>query len=311
MDVDNPLVTIIATCYNHEAYALDCLEGIKAQEYTNIQLIIIDDCSTDQSSKIIAEWVETSQIDCQFIQHSVNVGLNKSLNEALQISRGQYIAHISTDDVWLPGFLSAYIAEFQKRTQECGLVYGNSYVIDEKGHSLPSLRKRPDFHPEGNVLFDLIKETFLTSQAVVMKKEYLDRVGYYDEKLIYEDFDIWTRLAEVCEFAYCPKILSTYRFVKTSLSVSRRIDMAASTIKILERLEKSYPSAKADIEARKVNIAKEIFMLGYPNANRYLFQYYLKHKSPRNLYLTIMSSLGCEFRHSEKVLNKVKRIWKR
>jgi glycosyltransferase involved in cell wall biosynthesis len=310
MQDDHPLVTIIATCYNHEAYVLDCLEGIRSQTYTNTQLIITDDSSTDQSAKIIAKWIDTNHIKCQFIHHSVNIGLNRTLNEAIHLAKGQYIAHISTDDVWLPDFLSTYIAEFEKRPQECGLVYGNSYVIDETGYRLPYLRKRPDFHPEGYVLFDLIKETFLTSQAVLMKNDYLERVGWYDENLVYEDFDIWTRLAEVCEFAFCPEILSNYRFVKTSLSVSRRIDMAASTIKILERLEKKYPSAKADIEARKVNIAKELYMLDYPNTSRYLYKYFLNHKSTRNLYLTIMSSLGFKFEQSKKLLEIINDIKK-
>ena len=305
-----PLVSIIATCYNHEKFALDCLNAIKAQTYPNLQIIIADDCSTDRSVELIDRWILENDLKCVFIKHSVNVGLNKTLNEALSISKGEYIAHISTDDLWMPQFITTYVNEIQKRSKDYGLVYGNSFVIDELGHRMNFLRKRPDFHPEGRVLKDLVKETFLTSQAIIMKKSYLEMVGNYDERLIFEDFDIWTRLAEVCSFAYCPEILASYRVLSTSLSHSRPTKMIESALIIWKRLEETHPDLRQFVEDRKVDAAKELYKLKYPNCKKYLVKLFLQRRTIRNFLFALLALIGFNYSQTNNIIEHMSSLKK-
>lgn len=304
----SPLVTIIVTCYNHEKFAIDCLNGIRGQTYSNLQIIIADDCSTDRSVEIIDKWINENDFKCVFIKHAINVGLNKTLNEALSISKGEYIAHISTDDIWMPEFIETYVNEIQNRSMDYGLVYGNSYVIDESGNKMKQLRKRPDYHPEGRVLNELVRETFLTSQAIVMKKVYLDKVGNYDERLIFEDFDIWTRLAEVCSFAYCPKILASYRNLNSSLSHTRNREMVESSLIIWDRIEKSHPDLRKYIENRKTLNAFELYKLEYPNYRKYMAKLFLQRRTLDKFAFAVMASFGINYQQAEKILQRLSTV---
>ena len=78
-----PLVTVIATCFNHERFVVECLESIRAQTYPNIQLIIADDCSTDGSVPLIRDWLTQTGTVCTLILHQQNQGVCRTRNETL------------------------------------------------------------------------------------------------------------------------------------------------------------------------------------------------------------------------------------
>jgi GT2 family glycosyltransferase len=97
-----PLVSVIATCFNHERYVVESLESIRAQTYPNIQLIVADDASTDGSVELIRDWARETAAVCSFVFHEENQGVCRMRNDALAHARGDYVAGISTDDLWLP-----------------------------------------------------------------------------------------------------------------------------------------------------------------------------------------------------------------
>src|ERR1035437_9840246 len=98
----NPLVSMIVLSYNQCRYVLETLESVKAQTYNATQLIIVDDCSSDDSVATIEHWLQENRIHCAFIRHKENQGICKSLNDALAVANGKYISMIAADDVWLP-----------------------------------------------------------------------------------------------------------------------------------------------------------------------------------------------------------------
>ena len=85
-----PLVSIVAICYNHEKFVKETLDSILHQTYSNIQLIIIDDCSQDNSVSEIKNWIKMNSVDCVFIERTENSGLCKNLNEGIVVSKGKY-----------------------------------------------------------------------------------------------------------------------------------------------------------------------------------------------------------------------------
>src|SRR4051812_6669635 len=104
---DLPRVSAIAICFNHARFAVECLDSIAAQDHPDVELIIIDDCSTDDSVAVIRDWLDRTGTAATFIVHDVNRGICASRNDALSHATGEHVACISTDDVWLPGKLSA------------------------------------------------------------------------------------------------------------------------------------------------------------------------------------------------------------
>src|SRR4030088_2033773 len=93
----NLLVSTIVLSYNHCKYVLETLESVKAQTYQPTQLIILDDCSEDDSGAVIERWIQESNVDCTFIRHQKNQGICKSLNNALGVATGKYVSMVASD----------------------------------------------------------------------------------------------------------------------------------------------------------------------------------------------------------------------
>jgi len=93
---------MIVLSYNHSRFILETLESVRAQTYKNTELIILDDCSSDDSVSIIERWLQENAIACTFIRHQKNQGICKSLNETLAVATGKYISMVASDDLWLP-----------------------------------------------------------------------------------------------------------------------------------------------------------------------------------------------------------------
>ena len=138
MRADRPLLTVLAVCYNHARYLNECLDSIHAQTYQDFELIITDDGSTDGSADLIRKWVEQHGRACRFIAHARNVGLCRTLNEALAAVRGKYLARISTDDVWLPRKLERQLAVMESLPERVAVLYGDAYQMRADGEALPS-----------------------------------------------------------------------------------------------------------------------------------------------------------------------------
>ena len=133
----NPLVTVIACCYNHSAFVVESLESIRQQTYPHVQLIVTDDASTDDSPALIHDWIYRHQIRCTYLRHQTNKGLCKTLNEALSHAKGKYIALLATDDLWMPDKLESQVGLMEKLPEKVGVLYSDAIQINEAGVILP------------------------------------------------------------------------------------------------------------------------------------------------------------------------------
>jgi glycosyltransferase involved in cell wall biosynthesis len=130
---ENPLVTIICLCHNHQDYVLESLNSVLNQNYSAIELIIVDDCSADNSKTVIETWlVDHPQI--QFIANKTNLGNTKSFNKALKLAKGEFIIDLAADDILLPNCIALQINAFKISSyNNLGIVYGNVELITENG----------------------------------------------------------------------------------------------------------------------------------------------------------------------------------
>ncbi|WP_172982781.1 glycosyltransferase family 2 protein [Roseovarius bejariae] len=128
--IDNPLVSVIIPSYNHAQYIEYAIESVLAQTYPNIELIIVDDGSSDNSHEVIRKYEEHPQI--RIILNKKNKGQSAVINQALAASSGKYIAILPSDDWFLPEKIALQVAKMEACDQEVGVVYaaGARYFED-------------------------------------------------------------------------------------------------------------------------------------------------------------------------------------
>lgn len=224
--IAQPLVSTIVLCYNQSRFVVETLESVKAQTYKATQLIIVDDCSSDDSAAIIDRWLQCNGIQCTFIRHQENKGICKSLNEALAVANGKYISSVASDDVWLPDKLQHQVGILESQPAFVGVLYSDAFQMNEHGHSLPSMfieahRKLSEM-PQGQILDALLAGNFIPAMSTLIRRSCYDEVGQYDESLPWEDWDMWLRIARQYSFVYSPIASAKYRIHDNSLSHSNR-----------------------------------------------------------------------------------------
>jgi glycosyltransferase involved in cell wall biosynthesis len=232
----NPLVSTIVLSYNQCRFALETLEAVKAQTYKHTQLIIVDDCSADDSVAIIEQWLRKNNIHCTFIRHHKNQGICKSLNDALAVSTGKYISGVACDDVWLPDKIALQVEIMEAQPDHVGVLYSEAFQMDENGHSLPDMIiaancKLPEM-PQGQVLDTLLHGNFIPGLTTLIRRSCYDKVGLYDEDLPWEDWDMWMRIARHYSFLYSPTPSAKYRLHEKSFSHSDPGRMLKDSFKI-------------------------------------------------------------------------------
>lgn len=303
-----PLVTIIACCYNHERFVVECLEGIRNQSYHNIQLIIMDDCSKDNSVSLIQDWITTHHYDCLFVAHKNNQGLCKTLNEALGIAKGKYISIIATDDVWMSDFVNQYVNMFENGPENIGVVYGSAYDIDEFGNLLPGKNRLLGNKPVGDVYNELLKNNFIMANAVLIRRCCFEKIGNYDESLYFEDYDMWLRIARAYKFAYLPNILAKYRSHSASMSNSNLDEMKKSLSLIyLKQLETGL-DYKEIIDNKLTKYSETLYQINHPKAARYLWMRFCKRKWKSDFLRWVLCVFGVRHNASEKILLNLRKI---
>ena len=132
------LVSVIMPIYNAEKYLADTLNSIFSQDYKDIEIVLVDDCSKDNSANIIMEYQKEHPQIVYYLQEK-NMGAGAARNKALELAKGQYVAFLDSDDIWLPDKINRQI-ELMKKT-DSPFSYTAIEMMDEKGETIKSKRK--------------------------------------------------------------------------------------------------------------------------------------------------------------------------
>ena len=123
---NKPLVTVICLCYNHADYVIEALESVQNQTYSNVELFIADDFSTDNSVKVIENWLKEHP-EIPFLVNKENLGNTKTFNKCLKFAKGEYIIDLAADDVLKIDYIANQLEGFKKTAYEnVGIIYGNA-----------------------------------------------------------------------------------------------------------------------------------------------------------------------------------------
>ncbi len=218
-----PLVSIICLCYNQKPYVRAALESALTQTYPNIELIIVDDASTDGSQEEITQ-ITNENPDISFVFLNQNIGNCKAFNMAFQQSKGQYIIDLAADDILLPVRVELGVKEMESAGAIYGIHFSDAFFINDTGKILDTHYTRnkegliTSNIPQGNVYAELIKSYFINPPTMMIKREVFESLGGYDETLNYEDFDFWIRSSRTFHYLFNKAPLVKKRIIKNSLS---------------------------------------------------------------------------------------------
>ncbi len=222
--MQKPLVTVILSAYNHEEYVEECLKSIVEQTYSNLQILVYNDGSKDNTGKVIEDFIKNQDKKIEYISKD-NEGLCKTLNKGLDRAEGQYIAIIASDDIWLPNKIEEQV-NFLENNQNIGLVFSDAYFIRGNARTeekYTQYKKGLSRHFEHSVqkrnLYEaLLVENFVIAITVMVRKECFERVGQFDGSLKFEDYDMWLRISKNYPFGFLDKPLAYYRMHETNVS---------------------------------------------------------------------------------------------
>lgn len=234
------VVTVICLCHNQKDYVQEALESALQQTHREIQLIVVDDASTDGSKEVIAQFIATNQ-EVVYIDLYENQGNCKAFNRALPFVAGEFIIDLAADDILMPARVEIGLQNFAKASSRTGVHISDAELIDTNGKHLSyhSDRFPHTSIPQGIIYKEVIERYFICSPTMMFKKEVIDTLHGYDENLQYEDFDFWVRSSRQYEYIYSPEVLLKKRILRDSL-MSRQFKIRSahqkSTFRICEKI---------------------------------------------------------------------------
>jgi glycosyltransferase involved in cell wall biosynthesis len=203
--LNEPLVSVVIATYNMSEYLPLAVRSALDQTYQNIEVLIVDDGSTDDTRKVVQPLLDDPRVRYLFQE---NKGQAAAKNHGIRESRGDYVAFLDADDMWAPEKLQLQIPLFL-RTESVGVVYSRVLYIDESGKEL---RVADNELFRGRVSGPLLIRNFIGFGTSVVRRECFDRLGVLKEHVrMGIDYDLWLRFSTRYEFDYVDCPLLHYR----------------------------------------------------------------------------------------------------
>lgn len=217
--MSQPLVSVVIPSYNHAPYIEATIASVLAQTYRNLELLVIDDGSTDDSVERIARLLEERRDARATLVARENRGLCRTLNEGLRRAAGKYFAYLGSDDLWEAEKLARQVAALEAAHDErVGAAFGDCYVIDSEGRRLDRYGRQYKYRG-GDIYRDLLLMDYLPpSPTNFFRRDKLVAVGGFNEDVKIEDYEAWLRLTRQFHVAYVPEVVASFRVHKTNTS---------------------------------------------------------------------------------------------
>lgn len=223
-----PRVSVIVPTYNRERFVLEAIRSALAQTFPDLEVIVLDDGSTDSTAERIRE-ITDARIRYFRQENTGKPGVVR--NRAIAQARGEYVAFLDSDDAWLPGRLARQLAEAEAHP-EAGLIYSFTREMDRAGR--PGAVFGPNFDGSGSQFERLLFLNFIPTSTVLVPRRVLEDVGTFDESPEFrtnQDYELWLRIAARYPIRLVPEVLAFYRVHEGGISADR--------VTQLDRLEAS------------------------------------------------------------------------
>lgn len=246
--MSSPLVSVICLCYNHSRYVVEAMQSVIDQTYPAVELIVIDDASTDRSVEVIKGFVKGKE-QIKFISLEQNVGNCAAFNKGLELSSGAYIIDLAADDVLFPTRIEEGVKALDSVQDDFGVQFSDAQLIDEGGDFIGFHSESYPHHtiPQGDIYREVIARYFILSPTMLVKRKVLELLNGYDEQLAYEDFDFWIRSARHFKYLYIPKPLVKRRVLKDAMNSKQFVkgsEQLRSTFKVCRKINELNETAE-------------------------------------------------------------------
>jgi glycosyltransferase involved in cell wall biosynthesis len=272
---DRVRVSVVIPVHNAERYVEAGVRSALASDLSELEIVIVDDGSTDRSAEIVRQIGDPRII---LIQTRGSGGPARPRNIGIARARAPYIALLDADDLIKPDKLSSAVAALD-RHPEAGFAFADFEKIDANGRILESsviaqipafreLASEPDedswrLIPRSELERGLLGANFIGTSGVILRKSVLSDIGVFDESLVYcEDRDLWLRLAHRCSALYREQIGHSYRVAPGSLTYKPTLRTARDRITVFRR-EKARRKTRHERRQLDRQIAENLATIGY------------------------------------------------
>lgn len=227
-----PAVSVVIPAYNAARFIERSLETVAAQTFRDLELLVVDDGSSDDTAGVAERFLKTKGLAGAAIRQP-NKKIAAARNAGIRAARGEFVAFLDHDDLWRPDKLAVVMREFESHP-EAGLVHHPCRIVSPAGRVLGRTHN-------GRCGRDLYRKLLLIGNAlsptgVTVRRAKLDKVGGFREGERYdtvEDYDLWMRLAKVCAFRFIAEPLGDYLLV--SGGASKRVAYHHANLEALLR----------------------------------------------------------------------------
>lgn len=224
---DFPLVSVITPSYNQAEYLENTIKSVLAQDYSNIEYLVVDGGSTDGSRDIIHKY----QSEMAWWVSEPDEGQASAINKGMAQAQGEIVAWLNSDDLYLPGAVSQAVEAFQSNP-ETGLVYGNAVTIDGDGRPIKEL-----IFPNWG-LEDLIGFRIICQPAVFMLHKLYKQVAGLDMNYHFMlDHHLWIRIGYLAHIEHVPALWAAARHHEAAKNVSQAADFGRETLEVFQWMQ--------------------------------------------------------------------------
>jgi glycosyltransferase involved in cell wall biosynthesis len=205
--------------YNHGKYLSEAIESVLNQTFSDLELVIVDDYSTDNSREIIESY-QAKDTRVKAIFHPKNFGIARTANDTIKVASGKFIAFISSDDVWFPNKLERQIQALEN-SQDM-IVWADGEVINSAGTSIGlkvTTRMNAPAHRSGNLFEELLRDDIIFGQTVIMKREFVNDSSFNESFHYVNDHLFFVEQAKNHQFLFLDESLAKYRIHGNNVSL--------------------------------------------------------------------------------------------
>ena len=214
--MNNSLVSVCIGTYNREHYIRECLDSVLAQTWPNIEIIVVDDHSTDRTVEYIQSYGDRVRV---FIR-STNSGIPAiPRNHAIEKARGDYISFLDSDDIWYPEKIQKQV-ELMVSNPSIALSHTSCMVINHCSESV-GVRHQHSIPETGYCFKELLKQCFITTSSVMVNTKLCSKIGYFNESPFFrigEDYEFFLRVAAKHPIGFINETLAGYRKSKAGIT---------------------------------------------------------------------------------------------
>ena len=201
------LVSVVLPTYNRAGLLTRAIESVLQQTYSNFELIVVDDCSTDCTEYVVKEF-QDSRI--RYIRHEKNRGAPIARNNGIRAAKGKYIAFQDSDDEWASTKLEKQVNAFNSAPNDRGVVYTSFWLIDNGEKTLvPSPHVK---QTEGKIHDVLLEMNFVSLSSAIVRRECFEKVGMFADIPRFQDWELWLRISKHYAFKHLNEpLVKVYR----------------------------------------------------------------------------------------------------